>query len=155
MLCLAAAGLASWFPAFRTAAFVLLFAAMFLIGSAFTTAGRTARALQRFRGAHVRIVAWGRPLPASDGPFYVESVSSLGVGLLVRLQVAQGATAILLKVAQPRDVLVSGERLTIGRAAYVQWASRRVKRTNASPGPALLLESVPDDPLPRSGPPAA
>ena len=155
VLCLAAAGVASWVPAFRTGSLVLLFAAIFLVGSAFSIAGRTARSLQFFRGTDVRVVAWGLPLPASDGPFHVESIASLGVGLLIRLQAAPGAKPILLKIAQPRDVLVSAERLTIGRAAYVQWSSRRLKRPTGGPVPALVLEPVPNHPHAASGAPAA
>jgi hypothetical protein len=145
VLCLAAAGVSLWFPAFRTAAFVLLFLAAFLVGSAFSVAGRTARSLQFLRGGQVRVLAWGLPLPASDGPFYVESIASLGVGLLIRLQAAPGAKRTLLKIAQPRDVVVSVERVTIGRAAYVQWSGRRLKRVTGDPLPALALEPVPND----------
>lgn len=151
ILYLALLGFALWFPPFRIAVFLLLFPAIFLVVSRFTVAGRTTRSLQVFRGAYVRVAAWGSPLPESDaaasmrgssGPLYVESITSLGVGLLIRLRVASAATPVLLKIAQPRDVVVSADRLIIGRAAYVQWSGRRLKRTTDAPGPALILERV-------------
>jgi hypothetical protein len=149
VLVLAAAGVALWVPAFRSGALVLLVAALFLLGGAHSIAGRTARRLQTFRGIQVRVTVWGRPLPTADGPLYVESIASLGVGLLIWLQAAPGAQRILLKVAQPGDVLVAGDRLTIGQAAYVQWSSRRTKRPQGGREPALLLESV--STLPHAG----
>jgi len=134
---------------------VLLFAAIFLVGSAFSIAGRAARSLQFLRGTRVRVVAWGQPLPASDGPFYVESIASLGVGLLIRLHATPDARPILLKIAQPQDVLVSAERLTIGRAGYVQWSSRRLERPTGGPVPALIVEPVTRHPPAASGAPPA
>ena len=126
----------------ESGALVLLLIGLFLVGSALSVAGRTARSLQIFRGTQVRVAAWGVPLPATDGPLYVDSIGSLGVGLLIRLQAAPGAKRILLKIAQPRDVLVAGDRLTIGRAAYVQWSSHRLERAKSALGPALVVESV-------------
>jgi hypothetical protein len=98
--------------------------------------------MQVFRGTRVRVAAWGSPLPATDGLLYVESVASLGVGLLIRLQAAPGAKGTLLKIAQPSGVIFAGDRLTIDDAAYVQWASRRLKPVNAASRPALVLEAV-------------
>lgn len=144
-----------WLPVLRTAGLVLLFATIFLGSSALTIAGRTARALQFLRGRPVRVLAWGLPLPTSDGALYVESIASLGVGLLIRLQLAPGDSRILLKIAQPRDVLVSATGATVGRAAYVQWASRRLRRVTGDPSPALMLELVPGVEQPASGAPAA
>jgi hypothetical protein len=137
-----ATGVFVWLPVFRTATVVLLFAAFLLGSSAFTTAGRTAGALQFLRGQPVRVLAWGKPLPTSDGPLFVESIASLGVGLLIRLQVAPGASRILLKIAQPRDVQIAVCGATVGRAAYVQWASYRLPRVKNEAAPALVLEPV-------------
>lgn len=148
ILALAAAGVALWLPAFRSGAVVLLVIALFLVGSTFTVAARTARSLQVFRGAQVRVEAWGLPLPATDGPLYVASIASLGVGLLIRLQAAPGAKRVLLKIAQPDDILAAADRLTIGRAAYVQWSSRRLKPVNGARRPALVLESIATRPPP-------
>lgn len=141
ILYLALLAFALWFPPFRLAVFLLLFPAIFLVVSRLTVAGRTARSLQVFRGVYVRVAAWGSPLLETDA-LYVESITSLGVGLLIRLRVASDAKAVLLKIAQPGDVIVSGDRLVIGRAAYVQWSGRRLKRATDAPGPALILECV-------------
>jgi hypothetical protein len=140
LLGIGAVGLAVWVPALRSGAFVLAFVAVFLVGSAFTVAGRTARSLQRFRGVRVRVAVWGLPLSRTEASFYVESIASLGVGLLIRLQPAPGAKRTVLKIAQPSGVLLSGDRLTIGQAGYVQWSGRRLKRTAIAVGPALVLE---------------
>jgi hypothetical protein len=86
---------------------------------------------------------------------FVDSVASLGVGLLIRLKAAPTSQRILLKIAQPRDVLFSGDQLTIGRAAYIQWSGRRLKRPSDGQALALVLEPVPSDLRPDSGPPAA
>jgi len=135
----AAISSAFWLPAWPTAAFVLGSAALFLVSSTLSIAGRTARSLQPFLDARVRVLVWGVPLPASDGLFYVESIAALGVGLLIKLQLAPGAPGILLKIAQPRDVLLS-ERVAIGGAAYIQWSGRRLAPSASHPSPALVLE---------------
>ena len=143
VLVLAAAIVALWLPGFITAAYVFVLASVFLVASAFSIAGRAARDLQGFRGRRARVLARGLPLPGSEGPLFIESVASLGVGLLIRLQAEPGAPrSILLKIAQPRDVLISPDRLTIDGAAYVQWGGRRIKRVDGDSSAALVLEPV-------------
>ena len=141
----AAAIVALWFPAFITAAYVFALAAVFLVASAFSIAGRAAHDLQGHRGRRARVLARGLPLPGSEGPLLIESVASLGVGLLIRLQAEPGAPRILLKIAQPREVSISPACVTIGGAAYVQWAGRRIKRVAGDPSAALVLSFVPAD----------
>lgn len=146
----AAAVVALWFPAFITAAYIFALAAVFLVASAFSIAGRAAHDLQGHRGRRARVLARGLPLPGSEGPLLIESVASLGVGLLIRLQAEPGAPRILLKIAQPREVSISPACVTIGGAAYVQWAGRRIKRVAGDPSVALVLALVPADEHPEA-----
>lgn len=54
----------------------------------------------------------------------------------------RGAHHVAMKIAQPRNALISPDRLTIGRAACVQWSGRRLERATGDPLPALVLETA-------------
>jgi hypothetical protein len=145
--------LAAALTAFATAAFVpalrivsagVGLACFLLSASAFSIAGQTAGKMQPFRGRLATVDVWGAPLPdQQSNVFRIDSIAGLGAGLLIHLSAGPGGSRTLLKIAQPSEAQVTtGSRLEIGKAAYVQWAGRRIKRAPGVEAPALVLELV-------------
>jgi hypothetical protein len=111
---------------------------LFLAGTLLSSARRVSTLLREFVGKRVVVTVWGAPLTAEAPALVMTSVSSLGAGLLIRLQ--HGTKPQLLKVAQPKRAAFEGGRLVVPEAAYVQWAGRRLAR---QPGhDAVLLRVV-------------
>ena len=112
-----------------------------LAASVLSKAGQLAGALQPFVRRAVRVEVWGMPLPAAgEAGFQVESIRSLGAGLLVFLRPRPRGPQTLLKVAQPGSEKLEGNRAEIRDAAYVSWAGAKIKPAAGETKPALRLE---------------
>jgi hypothetical protein len=89
----------------------------------------------------VRTVVWGGILPGiGTSSLEVDSVTSFGAGLLIRLRTADAGSPLLLKVAQPRGARSLDGRVEIEQARYVSWAGKRLPRSPDAGVPALVLE---------------
>lgn len=116
--------------------------AFLVAGTAMSGANRIADSLAGFVGKRVAVDVWGAPLPASgDGHLVVESVTAFGAGLLIRLRAGADNPGVLLKVAQPRADMVSGELAEIHEAAYVSWAGTRLTRGARGQAPAVTIKA--------------
>lgn len=82
-------------------------------------------------GKTVGIALWG----SAQQEAVVESVFAIGAGLHIYFR--REGSRVHLKVAQPTSVSIAGTRIEIADARYVQWADRKVRR---SEGPAVVLE---------------
>jgi hypothetical protein len=111
---------------------------LFLAATLLAKARGLAVSLRELIGAPVVVTAWGAPLPAVAPQLVMSSVSSLGAGLLIRLQ--NGERAELLKVAQPEGGSFENGTLVVPQAAYVQWAGKRLAQQTGSN--ALVLRAA-------------
>src|SRR5262245_38399008 len=83
------------------------------------------RALGRFQGQAVNVTLCGTPPPHLAGSTLVlTSVNVIGVGTHVFFASPSG-TRYHLKVAQPRDPIVTTNSVVIGSAKYVQWNAKK------------------------------
>ena len=111
-----------------------------LLASTLSRAGRIKRDLKPFIGKTVRVTNWGAA--PDDGAFTIESVSSVGAGLLIWLRRDAETARILLKVAQPTAASITPARIEIADARYVQWnRGKRAARVKTSPAVVLTLAS--------------
>ena len=112
----------------------------FLAGSFLGKAGRLATALRPLVGRTVRVEIWGIPPPgAGDGLFDIGSITGFGAGLLFHVLPESDGRGAVLKVAQPGSERLGDERITIGTAAYVSWAGKKVPPPAGTDAPALVL----------------
>ncbi|MEO8054255.1 MAG: hypothetical protein ABI768_03835 [Acidobacteriota bacterium] len=115
----------------------------FLAASFLGKAGRLAAALRPLVGRTVRVEIWGMPPPgAGDGVFDVNTITGIGAGLLFHFLPDSDGPGAVLKVAQPGSQRLADTRVTIGTAAYVSWAGKKVSPPTGTKAPPLVL-SVP------------
>lgn len=132
---LATAGLAAIAAAAMTgkSGFLALGVLLLLpVATSLGQAGRLAASLRGFERRPVRAIVWGAPLPSAATTavaLQVDSIGAVGAGLLIYLS-DSARSRTLLKVAQPRAWRVEDGRLVIGEAAYVQWAGKRLARSD-------------------------
>ncbi|HEX3529062.1 MAG TPA: hypothetical protein VH988_18550 [Thermoanaerobaculia bacterium] len=108
------------------------------VATSLSQAGRLAASLQGLKRRAINVVVWGVPIRGPKGAeLRVESVGAVGAGLLIYLMDAEEAKT-LLKVAQPRSWLVEEGRVVIGKAAYVQWAGKRLAQVEGVPAVAII-----------------
>ena len=100
-------------------------------------AARIRRSLRPFVGRTVHVAMWGA-VP-DQSAFVIDSVRSLGAGLLILLRRASDGRRILLKVAQPKSASITPVRAAIAHARYVQW-DRRKGSAGSKTEPAVTLE---------------
>jgi hypothetical protein len=82
-------------------------------------------------------------LPDHDGrTFVLQSVLSLGPGLHLYLQPLPDGSALHLKIAQPLEASDEATGVEIGRAKYVQWRGRKLKKNESEK--AFVLHVEPD-----------
>jgi hypothetical protein len=107
---------------------------LFLAGiSFFGKTNQFAQRLQPLVGRSVRVLAWDSELPGhSAATFIVQSVRALGAGLHLYLRPLPQGAPIHLKIAQPRAATVDDAGVTIREAKYVQWAGRKVRKSQAT-----------------------
>jgi hypothetical protein len=116
------------------------FVFLFLAGTAFSKATQIATSLRPFVKQSLRVEVWGLPLPgSSEGIFEIDSISAIGVGLLIYLRATSGGPRSLLKVAQPRSARLEEGRIEITEAAYVSWAGTKLKAAVGKKMAALVL----------------
>ncbi len=107
--------------------------ALLLLGAGGMLLPRTHSFAARMRplvGKSVRAQAWGAELPGHPGAaFRLDAVRALGAGLHLYLAPLPEGKAVHLKVAQPRDAAVDQRGVEIGGAKYIQWAERKVAKS--------------------------
>ena len=101
--------------------------------------GRYARTLHFLEQKVVRVEVWGQPLPGCAGPYRVDSIVPMGLGLWIYLQPVEGGPRLKLKIAQPASLDVQQDHAEIGFAGYVQWASKRVRNSDGQRAPGKVL----------------
>ncbi len=118
----------------------LAMAAFFLAASFLGRAGRLAAALRPLVGRTVRVEIWGAPPPGGEGDVYdVNSITGIGAGLHFHFLPESDGPGAVLKVAQPGSERLADMRITIGTAAYVSWAGKKVPAPPGTTAPALAL----------------
>jgi len=114
---------------------------LFFLATSFGQPARLTESLRAFVGRRASVRVWGEPLsPGRDGVFEVASVKALGAGLHLYLRGKSPAAPTHLKVAQPRDVAIAPTEVVIGKAAYVQWAGRKLKPAPGAKALVIVLE---------------
>ena len=98
------------------------------------------------RTGHVEL--WGSPPPGLSGAVRVDAVRAVGAGLHFYLRPLPDGSSTHLKIAQPREVTIRDTGLEIAQAKYVQWAGRKIRRTEEKKPFVLVLE---DHRLPTTG----
>ena len=73
-----------------------------------------------------------KPGAFTAATFIVQSVRALGPGLHFYLRPLPQGSPIHLKIAQPREATVDDAGVTIREAKYVQWAGRKVPKSQAT-----------------------
>lgn len=111
-----------------TGAIVLAVIILFIV-STFLSSVPVARHIRSIAGKPVRIEVWGQPLPGT----VIESIVPLGAG--VNLKVSGHP----LKIAQPRRVTGSADRLAIAWARYVAWDKQRIPQPPGTTAPAVVF----------------
>ncbi|HEX9121131.1 MAG TPA: hypothetical protein VF840_11380 [Terriglobales bacterium] len=103
---------------------------LFLAGASFFgKVGKFAEKMRPLVGKNVRVQIWGLELPGnSDSEFSVHSVQAVGPGLHVYLRPLPDGSPTHLKIAQPRDTTIGEIGVEIGKAKYVQWAGKKIKK---------------------------
>jgi hypothetical protein len=136
---LASLAAAAWTTQFGFVVFALV--AVLLLATSISAAGRLTGDLQPFLGRAVEVLVWGARPSATDGAIVtLVSVQAFGAGLHFYFQVGAGTSTRHLKVAQPSGTRVTGDRLVIETARYVQWGGKRLP---AVPGvPALTVRGT-------------
>jgi hypothetical protein len=117
-------------------------AALLLLATGFSEAGRLAGPLQDFIHHRAEVLVWGAPLPVPNGAtLTITSVKALGAGLHVFFRFEPGVSSTHLKIAQPGRAEVRPRHLIIESAAYVQWAGRRLPRVAGAPALTISLRA--------------
>jgi hypothetical protein len=122
---------------FRFPAIAVAFVCFLLMATAQSRAGRISPALRSFVGRRVQVQVWGAPIPATGGSTRVDSVTALGVGLLIHLRASSEDRRTLLKVAQPGEARFEDDRLEIDDARYVSWGGKKL--VPVPDRPALMI----------------
>jgi len=126
---------------FRVPGIVAALIAMLLGATLASHARPMVDAVRPLVGRRVRAVVWGRLLPGIEtSSLEVDSVTSFGAGLLIRLRTADAGSPPLLKVAQPRGARSLDRRVEIVEARYISWAGQRLPSSPDASVPALVLE---------------
>ena len=132
--------------------FVPVVAALLILATSFSEAGRLAEAIQGFIHHTAEVRVWGATLPVPDSAaITVTAVKALSAGLHVFLQVSPSSSSTHLKVAQPGRAQVLPQQLTIESAGYVQWAGKRLARVAGMPALTISLRPSHASEPPKSG----
>jgi hypothetical protein len=114
-------------------------AIVLLLASRFSRSGTLARRAAAWRGRPVRIQVWGATPAALDVEQpRLANTWGLGAGLHFHIEGAL-PRKIHIKVAQPRNCVIVGDRLVIQDAKYVQVQGRNMPRTAGTP--AFTMET--------------
>jgi hypothetical protein len=99
------------------------------------------QALLRFVGSEVDVRVWGTsPQPDGD-PLVITAVNALGAGFHVFFRDSAGAS-IHLKVAQPHDVRLASDEVTVAGARYVQWNVKKIPAVAGAPALTVALTAT-------------
>lgn len=113
---------------------VIAFVALLFLATSSSPAGRLTEDLQPFLGRTVEVLVWGTPPPATEGAIVtLASVKALGAGHHFYFQVGAGTSPRHLKVAQASGTRVTGDRLVIDKARYLQWCGNRLPAVSGVP----------------------
>ena len=118
---------------------MLAFSAMvLLLASRFSRSGTLARRAGAWRGRPVRIQVWdATPSELEAEQLRLANTWGLGAGLHFYIEGAL-PRKIHIKVAQPRNCEIVGDRLVIQDAKYVQVQGRNMPRKTGTP--AFIME---------------
>jgi len=105
---------------------------LMLLAAPLSHAGRIRKSLRPFVGRSVRLEVWGSPIDPS--PMTIDSVIAVGAGL--HLYFRSNGHRTHMKIAQPKTIAISGDRIEIPQAKYVQSAGRALPKRDA---PAVVL----------------
>ena len=112
---------------------------VFLTTSLATSRLPLSRALGQFRNRPVEVRLWGAAPPNMAGRTLVlTSVNVIGVGTHAFF-IASDGTSAHLKIAQPRDVEVAADHVTVAAARYVQWNVTKLERKETAPAVSIAL----------------
>ncbi len=123
----------------RPLAIMAAMIAFFAAASLISRVGKLAPQLKPWIGKRVRVQVWRADLPGAT-ELELERAFAIGPGLHLYLR-RDGGKPTHLKIAQPRDVQLTGTKLQIAHAKYVQWAGHKLERNPDRSVPAIVMET--------------
>ena len=119
--------------------FVVAAGALALLASSLATSRvPLTRSLAGFRGQTVDVLLWGAPPPHAPAGLVITSVNIISFGVHVFFQAPSGPV-LHLKVAQPKQPVLTPDRVIIGTARYVQWNVTKIESVAGTSAVSIAL----------------
>lgn len=123
---------------------VIALVAVLVLATSLSPAGRHSADLERLQGRTVEVLVWGAHLRGTDGAVItLTSTRAFGAGLHCYFQVGAGTSTRHLKVAQPSRARVTGDRVLIETARYIQWDDKRLPAVIGAPALSVIPSPEP------------